>query len=270
MDYFQDKVALVTGASRGVGFAMAREFMERGARVVITARGEKRLEDSKKKLVEMGGEVVSVTGDVGVWEDAERMVQAAVDNFGRLDILINNAGTSMRGKLEELSPEVCERVVMTNLNGSIYVSRAAIDELIKARGNLVFISSLVGMFGVPTASIYCASKGALTGFCESLRGELIPSGVHAGVVYLGFTEHDPEKRILAADGSMVPVDRPAHHTQSFAASQILKMVEKRKRQLVMTPMGKLMWLAYRVSPSLVEKAILWGQSRQLGIYNRFS
>jgi len=112
---YHDKVALVTGASRGVGFATARRLAESGAKVVITARGEERLNDSKQKLVDIGAQVVAVAGDVGNWEDAQKMVGTAIDNFGRLDILVNNAGVSMRGKFTELSPEVCARVTMTNM-----------------------------------------------------------------------------------------------------------------------------------------------------------
>ncbi len=270
MNYFEGKVALITGASRGVGFATARELVKRGAKVVITARGEKRLTDSKEKLVEMGGEVVSVVGDVGVWEDAQMMVRAAIDHFGRLDILVNNAGLSMRGKFAELSSDVCAQVTQTNLMGCMYLSKAAIDHIIESKGNIVFISSIAGLFGLPGASIYCSTKKALTGLAESMRIELIPEGVHIGVVYLGFTEHDPEKRIISADGALVPPDRPAHHTQTYAADLIVKMIEKRKRQLIMTPAGKIGWLMYRLSPTIVEKAVLWAQSSQWGIFKRFS
>ena len=128
-DYFRDKVALVSGASRGVGFALAKKLVERGAKVVITARGENRLLDSETRLKELGGSVVAVTGDVGKWEDAEKMVKAAIDNFGRLDIVVNNAGVSMRGKFVDLSPEVCRQVAETNLMGTIYLSRAAIPHI---------------------------------------------------------------------------------------------------------------------------------------------
>ncbi len=269
-DYFQDKVALISGGSRGVGFATARELVKRGAKVVISARGKERLEDSKARLIEMDGSVVSVKGDVGKWEDAERMVQSAIENFGRLDILINNAGVSMRGKFADLAPEVCTQVAQTNLMGSIYLSRAGIPFLRESKGHLVFISSIAGLFGLPGGSIYCASKGGLKGLYESLRLELSPEGVHIGIVYLGFTEHDPEKRILYADGSLVPPDRPAHHSQIFAANLILKLIEKRKRELIMTPIGKLGGLAYRLFPGLVERAILFAQSRNLSIYRRFS
>ena len=98
MGYFSGKVVLISGSSRGVGFALAKSLVKDGAKVVISARTEKRLLDSKKKLEELGGEVACVVGDVGKWEDAEKMVAAAVDNFGGLDILVNNAGISMRGK----------------------------------------------------------------------------------------------------------------------------------------------------------------------------
>jgi len=270
MDYFQDKVALVSGASRGVGLATARALGLRGARVVITARGERRLEESRKLLAAQGIDVVSVTGDVGSWEDAQRMVRAALDRFGGLHILVNNAGVSMRGRFEDLAPEVCRQTLATNLLGSVYLTRAAVGPILEARGHVVFVSSIAGLFGLPGASTYCAGKAALTGLCESLRLELLPGGVHLGVVYLGFTEHDPEKTILAADGTPVPPDRPAHHTQAHAAGLILKLIERRKRRLIMTPVGTLGWLAYRLSPGLVEKVILRAQAGQWGVFKNFS
>ncbi len=269
-DYFKDQVALISGASRGVGFALARKLVEAGAKVVITARTEKRLLDSEAKLKALGGSVVSVVGDVSNWDDAQKMVQAAVDNFGRLDILVNNAGISMRGNFADLSIEVIRQVAETNLMGSIYLSRAAIPFLKSSKGHLVFISSIVGLFGVPGSSIYCASKGALKGLCESLRLELHPLGVHVGIVYLGFTEHDPEKRILRPDGTGSPPDRPAHHSQAYAADLIIRLIEKRKAKVVMTPIGKIGAVVSRLFPGFVERAVLFAQSRNLGIYQRFS
>ncbi len=267
---FAGKTALVTGASRGVGLAVARALAKRGARVVMSARGEKRLMDSLQKLRDEGSEVEAIVGDVGKWEDARKMVEIAQQNFGPVAILVNNAGVSMRGKFYELSPEVCEQTIQTNLMGCIYPTRAAIDDLRQTKGSVVFVSSIAGLFGLPGASTYCASKGALTGLCESLRLEMLDEGVHFGVAHLGFTEHDPEKRILAADGSLVPPDRPAHHTQAHAAEKILDMIEKRKRRTIFTASGVAGWLAYRMSPALVEGAILKAQSSQLGLYKKFS
>ena len=270
MKYFKDKVVLISGASRGVGFAAARGFVKEGAKVVITARGEKRLFESKKILLEMGGDVLAVAGDVGDPDDAKKMVAAAVKNFGDLDILVNNAGVSMRGRFDEITQKVCEQVIRTNLMGCINLSHNAMEHIVKSKGHIVFISSIAGLFGLPGASVYCTSKGALTGLCESLRIELIPKGVHLGVVYLGFTEHDPEKRILAADGSLVMPDRPAHHTQDYAAKLIMKMILKRKRRLIMTPAGNVGWIMYRLSPMLVERMILWAQKSQWRVFKKFS
>lgn len=267
---FNDRVALVSGSSRGVGFAVARELVLRGAKVVIVARGEKRLENSKAKLAELGAEVVAVKGDVGDWDDVNRMVDTAVGTFGRLDFLINNAGIPMRGSFRNLSREVIDQTIQTNLIGSVYLTRAAIGHIAKSRGHVIFVSSIAGFFGLPNASTYCVSKAALTVFSESLRQELISQGVHFGVAYLGFTEHDPEKRILKADGTLVPPDRPAHRTQAQVAKSILRMIERRKRRIIMTPLGYLGWLTYRISPRLVERVILRAQANQSRIFKKFS
>ncbi len=269
MSEFSNKVAVVSGSSRGVGFALARALVERGARVVINARGRRRLEQSKSELLRMGGDVEAVCGDVSVWEDAQRIVQTAIDRYGQLDILINNAGVSMRGRFDRLSTDVCRQLVDTNLMGSIFLTKAAIHPIIQSKGQVVFISSVSGLFGLPKASLYCACKGALTHFCGSLRMELTSYGVHIGLIYLGFTEHDPEKRILTAKGSLVPSNRPEHHSQKQAANIILKAMEKRKKKVVMTPLGKFGWIAHRISPALSEKIIQKAQSCELKVYKRF-
>jgi len=270
MGYFDGKVALVSGGSRGVGLATASLLADRGSSVVITARGRERLEDSRRRIADRGGKVLAVAGDVENWEDARNMVGETLNRFGRLDILVNNAGVSMRGQFADLSPEVCTRTILTNLMGSVYLTRAAMQPLLETRGQVVFISSVAGLFGLPGASTYCAGKMALTALCESLRLELLPRGVHTGIVYLGFTEHDPEKRILDADGSLVPPDRPAHHTQAEAAEKILGLIEKRKKQIIMTPAGTLGWIAHRLSPGLMENLILRAQAGRWAVFRRFS
>ena len=174
----------------------------------------------------------------------------------------------MRGEFADLAPEMCASVLSSSLLGSIYVTRAAITHVRAVGGSIVLVSSIAGIFGLPGASIYCAAKGGLNGFAESLRLEL--DGVHVGVAHLGFTEHDPEKRILAADGSGVLPDRPAHHTQARAAELILEMIAKRKNRVVLTPVGKAGALAYRVSPGLVMWAIRTGIRSKLRVTKEFS
>ena len=267
---FAGKTALISGASRGLGYATARELAKRGANIVITARGAERLEKSRKRLESEGANVAAVAGDIGNWDDAERMVNTAIERFGRLDILVNNAGVSMRGNFQELAPKTCADVLNTNLLGSVYLSRAAVEHIVKAKGNIVFISSIAGVFGLPGASIYCASKGAMSGLSESLRLELSPKGVHVGVVHVGFTEHDPEKRILSADGSLELPDRPAHHTQEEAGRLVVGMIKKRKRIETLTAVGKAGVLAYRISPRFVERAVLEAQSSKWRLFKSFS
>jgi NAD(P)-dependent dehydrogenase (short-subunit alcohol dehydrogenase family) len=269
MDPFRGKAAIVSGGSRGIGYAVAEALVRRGCDVVISARTEARLEDSRRKLEALGGRAVAVVGDVGEPEVAERMVAAALDRFGRLDVVINNAGVSMRGAFADLTAETCERIIRTNLTGCVLLSRAAARPVIAARGSLVFVSSIAGLFGLPGASIYCATKGALTGLAESLRLELVPKGVHVGVAYVGYTEHDPEKRLLAADGSLLAPDRPAHATQASAADAILALIARRKRSAVMTPVGRAAALVHRLSPSLVERVILRAQARRWRAFTKF-
>lgn len=262
------KTVLITGGSRGVGYALASEFLRQGANVVISARGNDRLQRSRAELLAIRPTVSAVAGDVGVYDDALRMVETAVRDYGGLDIVVNNAGLSMRGEFAELAPEMCASVLSSSLLGSIYVSRAAIEQVRAARGSIVLVSSIAGIFGLPGASIYCAAKGGMNGLAESLRLEL--DGVHVGVAHLGFTEHDPEKRILAADGSGVLPDRPGHHTQARAAELIIEMIVKRKKRVVLTPVGKAGALAYRVSPGLVMWAVRTGIRSQLRVTKEFS
>jgi len=270
MEDLTGKTALVSGGSRGIGYATAAALVARGARVVISARGGPRLEEARRRLTELGGEVATVCGDVGVWEDAEAMVEAAVARFGRLDILVNNAGISMSGRFAELAPEVCAEVVGTNLLGSIFLSRAAVEHLCAARGHLVFVSSVAGLFGLPNASVYCAAKRALDGLAESLRIELARDGVHVGVAHLGFVEHDPEKHILAADGEHLPPERPAHASQAATAARIVRMLDRRRDQIVTTPVGVASWLAHRLAPGAVAATLRWAAHGRPRIFDRFA
>ena len=269
-DRLDGAVALVSGASRGVGLATARALAGRGARVVLTARGAERLERSLAELAAEGADVVGVSGDVGRWDDAQRMVATAVERWGRLDVVINNAGVSMRGRFEDLSAAVCAETIQTNLLGSVYLTRAAVPHLIEAEGHVLFVSSIAGIMGLPGASTYCASKAALRGLAESLRLELGPRGVHVGVAYIGYTEHDPEKRLLGANGELLAPDRPAHQTQAEVAAELVAMLDHRRRQVVLTPVGKLGAAAYRLSPRLVERAVAYAESSDAKAFRAFA
>jgi NAD(P)-dependent dehydrogenase (short-subunit alcohol dehydrogenase family) len=260
---FEGKVVLITGSSRGIGLATAREFGRRGAKVVLNARGEARLEKARESLSNDGYEVISVPADVTSPDACRDMIARTVETFGRLDVLINNAGISMRANFEDLDAETCRNIVDINLMGCIYPTLYAIPEIKKNQGSIVFTSSIAGLIGLPTASLYCATKSALRGFADSLRCELTPEGVHIGVVYVGFTENDPEKTVVGAGGDAILPARPAHMSWVEIGKEFAEMVRKRQSRAVLTPVGKLAELAARVSPDLAGDTIVFSRKHKL-------
>ena len=267
--YFENKVALVTGSSRGIGLATAEELAKRGAKVVLNARGAERLARAAEQLRGKGLEPMSVQSDVSDPAACRAMIDGIVAEFGRLDILVNNAGVSMRSNFEDLTAETCREIVGINLLGCIYPTLYALPQLKTNRGSVVFISSIAGLMGLPTGSLYCATKSALRGLADSLRCELAQDGVHVGVVYVGFTENDPEKTVIGAGGARVAPGRPAHVSQSDTAKLIVKLIRSRSRESLLSPIGKIAAVASRVSPSLTESIIIFARkhniSERLGI-----
>ncbi|HOO56320.1 MAG TPA: SDR family oxidoreductase [bacterium] len=266
---FEGKVALITGSSRGIGLATACRLAGMGAKVALNGRNEERLKRALEKVSAICPEAIVVAGDVSDPESAKRMIEETVEKLGGLDILINNAGVSMRAALEELDAETCGNVVDVNLKGCIYPTFFALPHIKKSGGSIIFISSIAGLIGLPTASLYCATKMALRGFADSLRCELEPQGVHIGTVYVGFTENDPDKKVIGASGEMISPGRSPHGSKDDVAREIAKMLMKRKREVKLTPIGKLANVISRVSPVVVEKTIIFSRkhniSEKLGI-----
>ncbi len=246
------KAVVVTGSSRGIGRETALRLGLLGAGVVINGRDTAVLERSRDYLLQHGVDVNVCQGDVTNPEDCRRLVETCVTRYGRLDVLVNNAGVSMRGTFSDLVPEVVDRVLTTNIAGAVLPSVAAMSELRRSGGSIVFISSLAALRGFPGVSIYSAAKMSLTAIAQSLEAELYGSGVHVGIVYLGFTENDPEKRSLSSDGSEISVRRRAHMTQAQAAERIVSLVLRRKRTSVLTIEGRLLGLLQRMFPRLVQ------------------
>ena len=191
----QSKVIVVTGSSRGIGRHLAMLLLERGATVVLNGRDPERLEKTRVELAERASERVSaLAGDVSHLEFCKSLAEFVRTKHGRLDGLINNAGASMRGNFSELSAATVDSIVHSNLQGSIYPTLACGPLLKESRGSVVFVSSLAGARGFPGVSVYSAAKMALTGLSQSLRAEWSSAGVHVGLVFLAFTENDPDKR----------------------------------------------------------------------------
>jgi len=253
--YFAGKVAFVTGSSRGIGFATARELGRQGAAVVLNARGEERLAKARKALEDEGLTVAALQADVASPDACKAMIDEIVDRFGGLDILVNNAALMMSTGFETIGPEVYKSMVEVNVLGAIYATRCALPHLKARKGSVVFLSSIAGLVGIPDMSLYSTTKMALAGLAGSLRCELKPAGVHVGMVYPGFTQNDPEKRMFGPGGTLILPGRPPYHTQEQVAKKIATLIRKRKRQMVLTPYGKAVHLMMRVSPRFVEYVI---------------
>ena len=251
---FQDPapVVLITGSSKGIGRETARLFLAAGYAVVINGRNPSKLSQTLSALDDGRGKLLAVAGDVTREKDAENLIGSALRSFGRLDVLINNAGISMRGRFEETTGEVFRRMFDTNLVGSAVVTRAALPALRESRGSLLFISSLAGLRGFPGIAAYSAAKMGLTAYADALRIELAGTGIHVGIVYVGFTENDPDKTVYRGDGSQEAITRSSQSSQKDVAKAIFRVVRRRKKVSYLTVFGPLLRFAQRYFPSVVE------------------
>ncbi|MFP4509104.1 MAG: SDR family NAD(P)-dependent oxidoreductase [Spirochaetota bacterium] len=248
------KTVVITGSSRGIGRETAHLCVEAGARVVLHGRNEAKLNDVAQALREKGGSVRVVVGDICDPATATALRNAA-DELSGCDILINNAGTSMRGAFGDIQVDVLESVLRTNVIGSSVATQAFLPHLIQNRGSVVFVSSVSGMRGFPGISIYSAAKMALTALAQSIRAETSGTGLHVGILYVGFTENDPDKEIYNADGSVMHSKRKHDMTQRDVAAEVLFVADRRKNRRILTSKGWLLLVLDRLAPWIVDTII---------------
>ncbi len=269
MTHFKNKTAIVTGSGTGIGKAIAKELCKQGAKVVLNGRTAERLEKAKQELAAEGYDVIAVQGDVTIPADCDKLVKAAIDNYGKLDIMITNAGISMRENFENLQHELFGEIIQSNISGSAYPVLSALPHIKKSKGSIVFISSVAGMMGLPTASAYSAGKMALTALAQSLKIELSSAGVHIGIVYVSFTKNDETKRVKKAGGELVPVaERPAwlQQTQEQVAKAVLYNIRRRRFKTTLSFVGKLNAFAVKFFPRLVMRVVIMSQYRMRKMY----
>lgn len=269
MSYFKNKTAIVTGSGMGIGKAVALELCKAGANVVLNGRNGERLEKTYQEFLQAGFPVAAVQGDVTKFSDCNTLIEKALNTFGQVDFLITNAGVSMRERFENLQPEIFSQVIESNINGSAFPALTALPHIKKTKGSIVFISSAAGMIGLPTASAYSAGKMALTALAQSMKIELASSGVHIGIVHVGFTKNDDAKRVLNATGELVPVaERPAYlqQTQEQVAKSILSTIRNRRFKVVLTFVGKLNAFMVRFFPGLVIRIVTSSQKKMEKMY----
>jgi len=263
------QVALITGSESGIGRETARAFCQQGAAVVLNGRQDARLEATRRALAAEGYQVAACLADVTDYAAAERLVATTIDTFGRLDILITNASISMRAFFRDLTPEVFRQVLDSNVYGSVYPLKAALPHLIEAKGSVTFISSISALNGMPSGSAYCAGKAALANLAHTLRLELADTGVHFGVVHIGFTQNDPDKRVLDAAGRPVPIAHRSprwQKSQAEVAASILRHVRRRKRRTVISALGRLILVVHTLLPRLGDWVVRTSQRRLRNFY----
>ncbi len=263
---FKNQVVVITGASSGIGEELALRMAGEGASLSLGARNFEKLEAVAAACRQKGAKAVAVPLDVSQKEDCRHFILKTVDEFGKIDVLINNAGISMWAYFEEFTdPAPFEQIMQVNYFGSLYCTLYALPYLKKTRGRLVSISSLTGKTGVPTRSGYAASKHAVVGLFDTLRIELKETGVSVTIIYPGFVSTEVRARAFGSDGKSLgksPLDETGTMSVEKCVDLMIPAIAHRKRELVMTLKGKLgLWLKL-VAPRLVDNIALKAVSKK--------
>jgi NAD(P)-dependent dehydrogenase (short-subunit alcohol dehydrogenase family) len=255
---WKDRAVLVTGASAGLGRAIAEAFAEQGASVAIAARRLEPLEAAAKGMQSRGLKVTAIQCDVTQTAEVERMVETAVRQFGRLDVLVNNAGRSARGAVLDATPEDFADLIDINLLATVRATRAAAPHLLATRGHVVNISSLGGKAAGRYLGAYCAAKHALSGYSQQLRLELSSQGLHVLLVSPGPLDRDEVRTYGAEDMANVPeaARRPGGGVKTkridpaWLANRITLACQRREPELVVPAKARLLFAIMQLSPKL--------------------
>jgi short-subunit dehydrogenase len=231
----QDKVVIITGASSGIGKALAEKYASEGWNLVIAARRIERLQELKNKL--QGVNVLPVKTDVTNEMDCKFLIDSAIREFGRIDVLINNAGISMRASFEEVELDVLRKLMDVNHWGTVYCTKYALPHLLEKKGSLVGVISVGGYIGLPGRTGYSASKFAVRGFLDTIRTEYLRSGLNVLVAAPGFTASEIRLTALTSNGSQqgeTPRDENKMMSADKCASIIYRAVKRRRRKIIIT------------------------------------
>ncbi len=238
----KDKVVVITGASSGIGKALAYAFAAHGSSVFLGARSGDKLDMIVSEIEAAGGKAAFSPVDVSVENECKEFILNAKETFGKIDVLINNAGISMRALFADTTPGVLKRVMDVNFWGTVYCTKYALPFLLESNGSVVAVSSVAGIKGLPGRTGYSASKFAIHGFMESLRIENLKTGLHVMMAYPGFTASNIRNTALVADGSQQgksPLKEENIMPAEQVAENIYHSVRKRKTSMVLTLEGKL-------------------------------
>ena len=230
-NYYKDKIVVVTGGTDGIGKALVEDLLNRGAKVATCGRNHDKLYQLQSSYASYP--LLTMVCDVSHENDCRRFIEITLKTYGQIDILINNAGISMRALLKNVNSEVIRKVMDINFFGTMYCTKYALNSLIERKGTIVGVSSIAGYRGLPGRSGYSASKFALQGWLEAIRTELIDDGVHVMWVCPGFTTSNIRNAALNKEGHShgeSPMDEGTMMTAEECVKRILKAIEKKKRK----------------------------------------
>ena len=250
----EKKVVVITGASSGIGKALAFDYARTGAKLVLASRSG--IKDPE--IFKLGNEILEVRTDVSKEQDCKALIDRTIAKFGRIDILINNAGISMRALFEDVDLNVIRQLMDTNFWGTVYCSKYALPWLLKSKGSLVGISSIAGYKGLPGRTGYSASKFAMQGFLEVVRIENLKKDLHVLIACPGFTASNIRNAALSKNGSAqgeTPLDETKLMSAETVAKHVIWAIDKRKDRLILTIQGRMTVLLNKFLPKFMDKMV---------------
>ncbi|WP_345955449.1 SDR family oxidoreductase [Mucilaginibacter sp. PAMB04168] len=254
-----NKIVIITGASSGIGKALAYEMASRGANLVLGARQYVTLceitQDIEKRFQT---KAIAVQCDVSVEEDCAFLIKQTLLTFGKIDVLVNNAGISMRALFNDLDLQVLKKLMDVNFWGTVYCTKYALPEILKTQGSVVGVSSIAGFKGLPGRTGYSASKFAMNGFLDALRVENLKTGVHVLTACPGFTASNIRNTALNKDANQQgesSLEEDKMMTAEEVAKAIAKAIESRSRTLILTGQGKLTVTLSKLFPAWLDKLV---------------
>ena len=254
----KDKVVIITGASSGIGKALALEYATRGAHVVMAARNEERLHQAAEEVSASGVKVFAVVTDVSVEADCKNLINKSIEEFSGIDVLINNAGISMRALFADTDLDVIRQLMGINFWGTVYCTKYALPHLLETKGSVVGVSSIAGYKGLPGRTGYSASKFAMHGFLETLRIENMKKGLHVLIACPGFTASNIRNTALNEKG-MVQGESPRDEGKMMSAEEVARhianAIAKRKDRLTLTFQGRLTVILNKFFPKFMDKQV---------------
>ena len=254
----KNKVIIITGASSGIGKALAFALAKKGNKLVLAGRNKEKLNAVLQKMNEVNISAISIVTDVCKKEDCKNLINKCITEFGRIDVLINNAGISMRALFNESDLEVIDKVMNTNFWGTVFCTKYALPYLLQSNGSLVGVSSIAGHIGLPERSAYSASKFAMNGFLESVRSENMENDLHILIACPGFTASNIRKAALTKDGTPQkesPRNEQKMMTAEKVAKNIICAIDCKKDTLTLSINGKLAVWLNRFFPKLAKRLV---------------